>query len=260
MKANKYNQKGEQTGTIELPKSVFGVPWNDDLVHQVAVSQQANKRTPIAHTKDRSEVRGGGRKPWRQKGTGQARHGSRRSPIWRGGGITFGPRNEKSYNKKINKKMKVRAFFTTLSRKLKDNEIIFVDNLIFTEPKSKQAKETIVNFSKISGFDTLAVKKKNSAFFALGTKDKNIEKSFKNFGNILVDEARNLDLLSILTYKYLIISDPENVIKFLENKMGKVTKIGKIKTKKVDKADEVENKKIKTVVKKIVKKVTKKVN
>lgn len=246
MKANKYNQKGEQTGTIELPNSVFGVQWNDDLVHQVAVSQQANKRTPIAHTKDRSEVRGGGRKPWRQKGTGQARHGSRRSPIWRGGGITFGPRNEKDYTKKINKKMKAKALFATLSRKLKENEIIFIDNLIFTEPKSKQAKETIVNFSKISGFDTLAVKKKNSALLALWSKDKNTEKSFKNFGNILVDEARNLDLLSILTYKYLIISDPENVVKFLKDKAEKIGIIKKHEEKKVNKVVKTQNVKRKT--------------
>ena len=220
METKVYNTEGKETGKVVLPESIFGLPWNDDLVHQVVVSSQSNKRSPIAHTKDRSDVRGGGKKPWRQKGTGNARHGSSRSPIWRGGGITFGPRNEKDYSKKINKKMKAKALFVALSKKLKDNEIIFVDSILFAEPKSKKAKEVISNLSKITGFDTLATKRKNTALFALGNKDKNTEKSFQNFGNISVDEARNLDPLEILTYKYLVVSDPENVVKFLESKIA----------------------------------------
>lgn len=236
METKVYNLEGKEAGKVTLPDSVFGLPWNDDLVHQVVVSQQSNMRTPVAHTKDRSEVRGGGRKPWRQKGTGQARHGSRRSPLWRGGGVTFGPRKEKDYSKKINKKMKVKALFTALSRKFKDEEIIFVDSAVFTEPKSKKAKEVLTNLSKVKGFDTLITKRKNTALFALGQKDKNIEKSFQNFRNILIDEARNLNPLDILTYKYLIVSDPKNVVKFLESKSsGKVTKTDNLKTKKVTK-------------------------
>lgn len=218
MESKVYNKEGKEAGKVTLPESVFGLPWNDDLVHQVVVSAQSNKRTSIAHTKDRSEVRGGGRKPWRQKGTGQARHGSNRSPIWRGGGITFGPRKEKDYSKKINKKMKAKALFTALSRKLKDNEIIFIDSLTFAEPKTKKAKEVVNNLSKIKGFDTLATKRKNAALFALGEKDKNTKKSFQNFGNIFVDEARNMDPLEVLTFKYLIVSQPEKVVKFLESK------------------------------------------
>ena len=94
MKINIYNQKAEKTSTIDLPKEVFEVEVNNDLIHQIVVSQRSNQRQGNAHTKDRSEVRGGGRKPWRQKGTGRARHASIRSPIWTGGGVTFGPRNE----------------------------------------------------------------------------------------------------------------------------------------------------------------------
>lgn len=218
MQAKVYNQEGKEMGEIKLPESVFGVAWNDDMVHQVVTSQLANKRTNVAHTKDRSDVRGGGKKPWRQKGTGRARHGSIRSPLWRGGGVTFGPRKEKDYSKKINKKMKAKALFTILSRKLKDNEIIFVDSINFTEPKSKKAKEVISNLSKISGFDALATKKKNTALFAFGSKDKNTEKSFQNFGNISVNEARNLDTFNVLAHKYLIVSDPEKVVTFLEEK------------------------------------------
>lgn len=219
MEAKVYNQEGKETGKVKLPESVFDLPWNNNLVHQVVVSQQANARQPIAHAKDRSEVRGGGRKPWRQKGTGQARVGSIRSPIWRGGGVTFGPRNEKNYSKKINKKMKAKALFTALSKKFKDNEIIFVDKFAFTEPKAAQAKKILTSLSNISGFKDLRTKRKNAALFSLGEKNKNTEMSFRNFGNVLVDEARNLDPVNLLTYKYLIVSHPEDVVKFLEKKL-----------------------------------------
>ncbi|MFQ5661733.1 MAG: 50S ribosomal protein L4 [Candidatus Paceibacteria bacterium] len=247
MEAKVYNQEGKETGKVKLPESVFALPWNNNLVHQVVVSIQSNRRLPVAHSKDRSEVRGGGRKPWRQKGTGNARHGSIRSPLWRGGGATFGPRSEKNYSKKINKKMKAKALFTALSKKFKDNEIIFIDNLSFTGPKSAQAKKVLDSLSGISGFKDLATKRKNAALLSLGEKDKNTERSFRNFGNILVDEARNLDAEELLTYKYLILSQPENIFKFLEKKLpGKPVKKAPVR------------KATKPAVKKTVKKTVKK--
>src|ERR1700740_1338445 len=129
MDAKIYNQEGKEAGNITLSKDVFGLPWNADLVNQVVNSLRTDARDPIAHTKDRSEVRGGGKKPWQQKGLGRARHGSTRSPIWVGGGVAHGPRNDKNYDRKINKKMKTKALFTVLSQKMRDGEVLFIDSI-----------------------------------------------------------------------------------------------------------------------------------
>ena len=218
MKSKVYNQEGVEVGTVELPESVFGLPWNNDLVHQVTTAMQANMRVRHAHSKDRSEVSGGGRKPWMQKGTGRARHGSIRSPIWRGGGVTFGPHKERTYTQKINKKMKEKALRTVLSRKLKDGEVVFVDDLAFPEHKSAIAKKVLKGLAGIEGFDALATRRKNAAFIALGIADEKTTRSFRNFGNIEVGEVRNLNPLDVLTYKYLVISKPADAIAFLEKK------------------------------------------
>src|SRR3990167_7958338 len=148
MKVKLYNQVAEEVGKTELPDEVFGLKWNADLVHQVVTSQEANRRPTVAHAKGRGEVRGGGRKPWRQKGTGRARHGSIRSPIWKGGGVTHGPLKEKNYKKKINKKMAKKALFAVLSAKARDNEIIVLDDLKFSEPKTRLAAEMFAKFEK----------------------------------------------------------------------------------------------------------------
>src|SRR3972149_4929629 len=145
-----YNIEGKKTGTVTLPENVFGVRWNADLVKQGADSLLSTKRKNVAHTKDRSEVRGGGRKPWKQKGTGRARHGSTRSPIWVGGGVTHGPLSEKNYKRKISKKKRAQTLFSVLSKKMKDGEILFIDSLALSEPKTKKAEGIIKNLSKIS--------------------------------------------------------------------------------------------------------------
>ncbi len=220
MEAKIYNQKGKGVGTIALPEKVFGASWNGDLVHQVVVSEASNARTPVAHTKTRGEVRGGGRKPWKQKGTGRARHGSTRSPIWVGGGVTHGPRNDKDYTKKINKKMKAAALFAILSEKWKKGEVLFVDDLALAEAKTKTAKEILVNFGTIEGHTDIATKRKNSALIALGAKNKEAEKSFSNIKSVEVSEFRNITPATALKYKYLVISKPEESIKFLEAKMN----------------------------------------
>lgn len=212
METSVYNQKGEKVSDIKLPDTVFGLPWNSDLVHQVVVAMTANKRTPVAHTKTRGEVSGGGRKPWRQKGLGKARHGSIRSPIWVGGGVAHGPRKDKDYSVKINIKAKKKAFFTVLSQKMRDNEILFLDKADFSKPKTKEAVEIIKSLSQIGGFEKMAGKKKNKAILALDKKEPNVSKSFRNIPGMEIYQARNLNILDILKYKYLVIANPKESI------------------------------------------------
>lgn len=219
MEAKVYNQEGKQKGELTLPAEIFGLPWNADLVHQVATSYMSNKRAGTADTKDRSEVAGGGKKPWRQKGTGRARHGSIRSPIWRGGGTTFGPLSEKNYTKKINKKTKIKALFTVLSRKLKDGEIFFVDDIKTSAPKTKEAKSVLLSLSKAPGLETILSKRKNSAVIFTPSKNKETERVFGNFNNLMVDELRNMNILDILNYKNVLIVSPEESVKLLSSKI-----------------------------------------
>ncbi|MBM2818045.1 MAG: ribosomal protein [Parcubacteria group bacterium] len=221
MEALIYNQKGEEAGKIKLPEAVFGLPKNDDLVHQVVVSMQSNLRTPVAHTKGRGDVRGGGKKPWQQKGTGRARHGSIRSPLWRGGGVTHGPIKDKNYEKKINKKMKAKALYTILSQKMRDNEILFVDNFTFTKPKTQEAVSAMKSLSMIKEFKNIISKKNNAAYLALGKKDLNTTKSFANLSNIKIDDVKNLNPMDAVNYKYLIIEQPEESVKFIQGKLEK---------------------------------------
>ena len=212
MESKLYNQKAEEAGKIDLPETVFNLPWNSDLVHQVVTAMQANLRSPWAHTKTRGEVSGGGRKPWRQKGLGKARHGSIRSPIWVGGGIAHGPRKYKDYSVKINAKAKKKAFYTVLSQKLRDNEILFLDKMDFSQPKTKEAVEVVSSLSKIGGFEKIKNKKKNKNIFALDKKEPNVSKSFRNIPGMEIYQARNLNILDILNFKYLVIANPKEAI------------------------------------------------
>jgi len=215
MEATLFNITGEQAGKLTLPESIFGLPWNADLVHQVVQGMQANARGGNAHTKDRGEVRGGGRKPWQQKGTGRARQGSSRSPIWKGGGVTHGPRNDKDYSQKINRQSRQKALLVVLSRKLKDGEIIFMDKLSMEAPKAKEAKGVIDTFGKLG---MRALKKKNAALIALPAMHTPTFKSFGNFSNVEMTEVRNLNPLSVLTAKYLVLVDPAAAIETLAKK------------------------------------------
>lgn len=221
MEATIYNQVGKSVGTVTLPESVFSLKWNADLVHQVITSEMSSKRTPIAHTKDRSEVRGGGKKPWQQKGTGRARHGSSRSPIWVGGGVAHGPRNDKNYDRKVNKKMKSKALLTIIARKYKDGEVVFVDKFAYDAPKTKYAKAFFDSFKEVKGLEKLSSKGKNRAYLALSSGEAGMKKSFSNFSNIEVVDFRNMNPVDISNKKFLIITNPEAALKALAAKIEK---------------------------------------
>lgn len=212
MKATIYNQDGKQVKDMELADAVFGLPWNEDLVHQVIVAMRANMRTPIAHVKNRGEVAGSGIKPWRQKGTGRARHGSKRSPIWVGGGISHGPRKDRDYSQKINKKMKKKALYTILSQKLRDNQLMFLNKIVLAKPKTKDAAEIIKSLAKVENFGRLVTKKKNRVILALPFKDEGAAKSFRNIPGLTVTEARNINPLDLINYQYAIFVDPETSV------------------------------------------------
>jgi large subunit ribosomal protein L4 len=216
-----YSTSGKETGKIELPESFFGLSWNADFMHQIITSMQSNARQGSAHAKTRAEVRGGGKKPWQQKGTGRARHGSSRSPIWIGGGTTHGPRNDKNYDKKINKTMKAKAISMILSRKLKDGEVIFVDSLSIKEPKTKDAMSAIRGISSVKGFEMLANKRKNAAIIGIPESSPAIHKSFRNIGSVAIDEIRNWNPIDLMNHKYAVIVNPEISVKTLQTKLAK---------------------------------------
>ncbi len=220
METTLYNQKGTKAGSLTLPAKVFGVKWNADLVHQVAVGMAANKRAGTAHTKDRGEVSGGGKKPWKQKGTGRARHGSSRSPIWVGGGVTFGPRNEKDYSQKINKKMRAKALFTVLSKRFADNQVLFVDTLALDAMKTKTAQSVLKDLATVKGFEKLTSKKATTALLALPKRDTVIEKSFANLPGVTVALAKDINTLDVMHFSHIIMVDPKDILPSLEAKMA----------------------------------------
>ena len=218
MEAKVYNQAGKEAGTVTLPEKIFGLKWNADLVHQVVRAMQANARGPVAHTKDRGEVRGGGKKPWKQKGTGRARHGSIRSPIWKGGGATHGPRKERDYTQKINKKMKTKALFTLLSRKWRDGEVVLVENLDFAKPTTKTAFTALASLAKATGAEALAYKTGRRVLLSTPTVDKNTMLSFRNLDSVLSRSVMELNPVDVLTYRYLVLVAPEKSLALLEGK------------------------------------------
>lgn len=221
MKTDIYNAQGKKSGSVELPESVFGVAWNESLMHQVVTAMQANARTPVAHTKNRGDVRGGGRKPWQQKGTGRARHGSIRSPIWKGGGVTHGPRKEKSYAREIPKKMRVKALCMALSRKFKDGEMVFVDSFGFSAPKTAIAKKALSALATAGGFERLIKKSRNAGLIVLSGETKNAHLSFRNIGNIASVEARNLNPVAVLGSSYVVVENPEAMVAVVAERVAR---------------------------------------
>lgn len=198
VKANVYNQEGKIIGDQKFNAKIFGIEIKPEVIHQVMVAMRSNSRHPWAHTKIRADVQGGGRKPWRQKGTGRARAGSIRSPIWRGGGVTFGPRKERNYFKKINKKLKRKVFLMCLSDKAKEKNIYVLDKLEMKNIKTKTFNTMLHKLIKGFGKDNKKI------LLALEKKHENIIKSARNIKGIKTIPISDLNVLDLLRSDYLL--------------------------------------------------------
>jgi len=191
-----YNYEGKKTGSIELPEELFAQPKNPTLLHQVYVAQGANRRHGSAHTKVRSEIRGGGRKPWKQKGTGNARTGSIRNPIWRGGGIIFGPRKNRNFSKNINTKMRRKALLIALSEKARSGKVIVTETLTLPETKTK----TIATFLTRVGVLP------SSAMIGLGDKERTTFLAVRNIPKTKAMEVEKFNVYDLLNTEYVVLS------------------------------------------------------
>lgn len=218
MKVNVYTIEGKISKELEVPEVIFGADWNADLVSQVLYSQASNRRAGTAHTKNRSEVRGGGKKPWAQKGSGRARHGSSRSPIWRHGGVTFGPRNDKDYKKTIPRGMKVAALFSLLSAKVKAGKVIFLDTIPAQSGKTKEADASMQGLTTIDGFKTLCYKKPNNIYVTVSKSEATTKQAFRNLPYMTLHTMEDLNPLDLANSRYLVISNPEETIAYLSSK------------------------------------------
>jgi large subunit ribosomal protein L4 len=186
-KISLYNQEGKVTGEMQLSDARFGVKVNPAVVHEALVAQQSNRRKSIANTKTRGEVRGGGKKPWKQKGTGRARQGSIRSPQWVGGGITFGPRAERNFALKINKKTKQKALFMALSDKVANDALIGLEAFAPAEPKTKLMAALLT-----------ALPVKRSALYVMPKSNPSLVRMARNLKNVHVVTAQSVNLEDVL--------------------------------------------------------------
>ena len=196
-----YNMEGKEVGTIELNDAVFGVEVNEHLVHMAVVAQLANKRQGTQKAKTRSEVSGGGRKPWRQKGTGHARQGSTRAPQWTGGGVVFAP-TPRDYTIRLNKKEKRLALKSVLTNCVNENKFIVLDELKFDEIKTKKMQAVL---------DALNVSK---ALVVLNENDTNVVKSASNIANIQTALTNTINVYDILKYNTVVVT--KDAVKTIE--------------------------------------------
>ena len=207
MKVPLRDMAGMAVDQIELRDDIFGIAPNQAVMHQALVRQLANARLATAKTKTRGEVRGGGRKPWRQKGTGRARHGSIREPQWRGGGIVFGPRAGRNYRKAMPRKMRRLALRSALSVKAGEDQVILLDELKMSAPKTK---EMLGILNGLTG--------ESSALIVLPERDVDVEKSVSNLPGAKTLRAHYLNLADIFSHDYLIM--PLAALKVIEDILG----------------------------------------
>jgi len=196
LKAPLYDSKGEQKGNIDLPESVFGMPSNDTLLHQIYVAISANLRSPIAHTKDRSERAGSGKKPWKQKGTGRARAGAVRSPLWRKGGVTFGPTKDRNFSKETNRKMRQKALCVALSEKFRAEKLRVVDEFSF---ETRKTKDFVVLLEKLGV-------RPGKALIGFSGSERDIERMSQNIDKTTNVLSENVSVYDLLNHEYLVVT------------------------------------------------------
>ena len=203
-----YNLEGAAVGTMELNESVFGVPYNEALIHQVVVAQAANKRQGTHSTLTRSEVRGGGAKPWRQKGTGRARQGSIRSPQWKGGGVVFA-KKPRDHSKGLNVKARRNALKSALSYKVTNNEILILDDFMLTAPKTKE----FANILKKLPY-------KGRVLFVLPNNDEMLYRAGRNIEKVTITYAEVLSVIDIVKNVNLITT--KSAIDYIVKKFDRI--------------------------------------
>jgi large subunit ribosomal protein L4 len=202
IKVNVYNQTAVKVKELELSIKVFGIKANADLLHQAVITQQANERQVLAHTKGKAEVSGGGKKPWKQKGTGRARAGSSRSPIWIGGGVTFGPTKDRNFSKKMNKKMRQKAVMMALSDKVAQSSLIVIDTLKMKEFKTKQFVAILTAFEK----EVLPANRRGLLVIN-SEKDEKVRYSGRNLKEVQIINPENINIVDLLSSRQVIISE-----------------------------------------------------
>lgn len=193
-KVDVLNLEGKKVGEATLEGKIFEIEPDPALIQQAAISQLAGKRAPSAHTKTKGEVRGGGKKPWRQKGTGRARHGSIRSPLWKGGGVIFGPRAQRNFSVKMNRKAKRKAMFMVLTDKLRNKKIIVLEKLELAKPKTKELVALIKKLPL-----------KNTFLTILPKTDLNIIRAANNLKITSCCRADSLNVYDLLRYDFLLL-------------------------------------------------------
>lgn len=212
IKVSVYNKKAEEVSSFDLSENIFSVERNDALLHQAHLAQMGNERQVLAHTKGRSDVRGGGKKPWNQKGTGRARAGTSRSPIWIGGGVTFGPNKGRNFSKDINKKMKRKAMFMVLSDRLTEGKLALVDDISPLEFKTKEMENVVATLEE----KIFKNKGKRSVLIVADKKDEKLKISARNLEGLKVINIDNINILDLLKYRNLVITE-ESARKIEEN-------------------------------------------
>jgi len=217
MKTTVYNQEGVESGQISFPKDIFEVKPNNDLINQVVISSLSNRRQVSAKAKGRGEVSGGGKKPWRQKGTGRARQGSTRSPLWKGGGVVFAPATDRNFKKKINKKVNHTALRMLLSYQAGLNNLIVVDQISIKDSKTKLFNE--ITKKMVAIFNSKQRTGNRKLLYVLDNSNKTVYLAARNIDKVMVTTAMEMNIVDLINSSCIVIE--EKAVKTISERLTK---------------------------------------